>query len=352
MAKRVIILLAILWTAQSAYTQGVDYGLQLKSFLNRDLAEYEIVYSLTPHANKLAVEALAEFNKRNHSQIRADFDVGTYYRVHVAKDGFFVKKDANLESVLENIVTKGDSLAYGTFTNCYWSVGQGLKMTDERKLPELHSRGLTWKDMAEDATQSVLSLGLLVKKGSLQWNDTNFTAEAVKSPYIPRECWGKRCIAGNLLLSNGLPQSVQYEIGMHRFDISLEYTKSIEGAPTLPNILHIHSAYTNGLDDRITIAIFKLCETNFPAGSTSPDGFITAGETNNTIAVTPNGSAAISSLNGKTLNKPIRVEVTDRPASQLSSKRWIVLSALLVTSLVFLMFFMATNQRKPRDQGR
>jgi len=305
--------------------ERVDY---LKSFVNRPIPEYEMVYSVLQHTNVELLKRQQEFNRSSAGKRTVSFGFGraTYYRLRCAKDGFFVHSARNLTDIQSYKVTKGAS---GVVSNTFWSIQEGKLIYDDERLEKLQSQqGMGWMELAEQASHHLLSLGLLVRKGTVIWEEDNFTATSVDFGILPRQLRGQPAVMGTLIRSNNLPVSIKYSLfDSNRWIIKYDYDTPLAGDSNIPKRLEVESIIT-GWRDTFTFELISLIETNFPAHCTGPNQFESANTISTVLHVGKNQMELTRSR-----GKASKIALPIKTAQREGSKRTVLIAALIITSL-------------------
>lgn len=339
----VLVFCCSLVVLRGSETVSNDYISSLKQFLNTNYDEYEVVFSVVQHNNPALQKMLEEHNKTAKKKLMLQFETPGFLRVRRTQDGFFVHVASSLKQITNCDVSTNGNHAQGVVSNSYWSANNGLLVMDNSFLPNLYQQqGRTWKDLANEAADEVLSLGMWINKGTVVWDGTNFTAETRTRAPVPKDKQGQRIISGYITLSNGVPSEIAYQFASNRFTIVPTYEGSISKTYGIPSQFTIFSRFFGGGNNTVSYQISSLLITNFPPDSTAPMAFA---NTNNNprltiIHKTLNGAGIMSQFNGKTLTNLVG---TTFGAVPMRKGTWVLLALLFFTGL---MFFGLSRERK------
>ncbi|HXR07770.1 MAG TPA: hypothetical protein VN765_10600 [Candidatus Acidoferrum sp.] len=293
-----------------------DYFSSLKQFLNTNLDQYEMTYSITHHSNPTMV-AIA--NQLAASGMRTTLDSPLFYRVRLASDGFFCHRALSLANIQNRTVEGMTESITGFHANTVWTSHMGTLDLDKAQALEKSARDGPdwWKRSPHVLASKVLQLGLRTKLGTLEWNGTDFTAVAADFGAISAEYKGKRVISGSLSFASGKPYAFSYTVGTNStiYRVFLIYQHPIPGGFNIPNQIVIADPIPgNGNGDNLfSIEIISLVATNFPAGSTSPTEFQATGGVE--VETSTNGVHTVTGFNGKPM-PPHVIRGGNAPAAQ------------------------------------
>ena len=321
----------------------------LKAFLNTDTREYEVVFSAVHHSTEGMKQLVGDLQKRMPG-LRVSFDEAEFFRVRRAKDGFCIQQATDLAGINSRKVSSDRGSAEGVFSNAYWLLTERLITTDQGKLVEMNKRlGTNWWEVrADESAAKALSFGLRLRRGSLKWYGTNFTAElAVGGRVQVSESRAQR-ISGSLSLSNGLPFAITYELYSNKFTVFLAYRTEVRCPFRIPDELRICEPLPEGRGSNIfTVQIVSLELTNLQDSRTDPSEFLKANPGVTVVEKVVDGSAKVVSLWGRPGNGAA-VGMSGMDAS--TPRRWtrrILLGALLLPTLAFsyLLFHRRVGER-------
>lgn len=341
-----VALLVIPFTSLSEVSQiDNEYFPAFKEFLNSEFGEYEVVFSILHHSHKALEDELAGFTKGKGAGFSMILDKPVYYRVRRTRNGFSLHSAHSLDEI-ENEVIGGGQSAFGVLSNVYWSANSSTIYFDEWRSVDMEERlGSDWISVQCEQAVRALSFGMYVRKGSVVWDGTNFTAESAAS-LNP-----KRRISGTLTLSNGLPFLVRYLLGSLKHEVALSYEKPIATSGRLiPNRFRvIHELPKTHGSNMFTWELIGLSVTNFAPSSTSPQEFLSTASRMTVVQRSVNGTAKAVALHGVPLKHPVGVKMrTDRLGNEHSKPtKWVVVVVLFLSSLFLLRTaFRAHKERR------
>jgi hypothetical protein len=295
-----------------------DYFSSLKQFLNTNLDQYEITYSITHHSNPALV---AITNQLAASGMRTILDSPLFYRVRLAADGFFAHRALSLANIQNRIAQSMTESITGYCSNTVWTSHMRTLHLDKAQALEKSTRDGPdwWKRSAQAYASKALQLGLRAKLGTFEWKGTNFTAVAAEIAAVSAEYKGKRVISGCLSFASGKPYAFSYTVGTNPtiYRVFLVYQHPVPGGFNIPNqIVTADPMPGNGGGDNLnlfSIEINSLFATNFPAGSTSPTEFQAADGLE--IETSTDGVHTMTGFNGKPM-PPQVIRGGNAPAPQ------------------------------------
>jgi len=283
-----------------------DYFTALQGLLNNDYAEYEIAFSIVdttvqPDGRQMA--QIASPNAGPGGEWSRTYTQPGFYRLRRAQDGFFAQTGRSLDQVQKFALdTNEPAQVSGAYANAWWQFGHGLLFLDFTRFPALQNqelggwewrmgRGISFtrfpalqnhefdgaaKDLADAAEQDILSLGLCLKRGSVAWDGTHFTAETGTHISTPADLRGRRIVIGDVILSNGIPSQLDAQISTAHFSIRLGYDPVISARFKIPSQMDVVRTGPESGANHLVFQIHSLQVTNFPPGSTSPALFADA----------------------------------------------------------------------------
>jgi len=328
-----------------------DHFISLKEFLNSDLKEYEVIFSVSHQSNKAVEEEFAAFQRAVGGNISMVLDQPVFYRVRRTEWGFSIQRARTLGDIEEGKLSLPDQSANGVVSNVYWSANMGAVFYDPGKALETEKRfGTNWFAISCEQATKILSLGLLVRKGSLVWDGTNFEAEPVNFVRTPSAEHATRSISGNVTLSDGLPSAITYRLGSAQFVVLLDYKNPNTNLSwRIPNHLTTIDQLPSGRGSNVfTWELISLQLANFLPESTGPDKFLPSWDTLTVVSKSLDGNAKTIRFRGSPPKQPIGVKMDghDIP-NQSSSARMVVLAAMLLSSAFFLFLMLRRKNRRP-----
>jgi len=267
--RAIAIVCLIVARAQSANGSGTnDYVAAFKEFLNEQHSDYEVQFSVVQHVDDAYKRRLQEFNNGpGKTKISVSFDRPQFYRVRRTQSGFAVKSGSNM-----NDVQGPDSKEYGVVSNTLWSASGQVETLDDAALPKLKTtQGVSWTNLADEAVQEVMTLGLWVRPGSVVWSGDTFTAETPNNHPIPRDKRGMRIVFGQLFCTNDIPAMITYQYDSNRYSVYYHYDGNSNQHSMLPRIMDIVEAYlASGMTNRYTLELISYRAKDFSVSSTGP----------------------------------------------------------------------------------
>jgi hypothetical protein len=274
-----------------------DYFSALQGLLNADFPEYEIVFSIVdktvrpqlPQAQtsqRATIGQIGSPNTDSGSAWHRTYERPGFYHLRRSHDGFVTQSGDSLEQVQRfSLTTDQTAQISGVCSNAWWQNGHGLLFMDNTRFSALKNHELAGaaKDLADEVEQDVLSLGLCIKRGSVLWNGTHFTAETGTHSSTPAGLRGRRIVTGHVNLSNGIPTDLDCGIftapvsaqlpsqdASAHFSIHLGYDPVISARFKIPTQMDVTRIVPKVATNHLEYRIFGLQAANFPSGSSSP----------------------------------------------------------------------------------
>jgi len=300
-----VILLFVAFTGGLAQqvSQGDALIDRFKQFLNTEHETYDVIYSDTQEDFPGLREGVAKANGR----FTIFIGTPTYYRVCRGTSGFYsrmAEKESLLHSYDLSVAGQG---AYGATTNLYWSFSGPSFVLDENRMAEEAKSGRSLEIMAKLASQEVMSLGLVVRNGTLVWNGNKFSAELPTWGQVPRDKMGQRLVTGELVTSNGAPTSVIYTYSTNRtIVVTYSYEGKFSGDNLLPSRITVcmTTVDTREIIELFTFHLFDLHFENISPDSGAPDPFLSANPKIPTLKKV-GASLTLTSYQGAKVEAPI-----------------------------------------------
>jgi hypothetical protein len=312
-SHRVLVLAASLWvgTACLAAPEGANslFG-DLKAFLAASDPEYEVIFSEVFVPNQAAEDRrskeAAALQKRGLKMV-SFADQTLFYRLVAARDGYLMQQGTTFKALEDRAVEASDprERSEGFAAGSYWSLIRGTLVTDHAMTARMNRQvgPSWWRPRAEALAYRAITLGLLVRRSSLAWDRTNFTAEAAGSGLVPSDLRGKRRVAGYVTLSNDVPCALTYWLGQKKWAILLNYQTRPDAPFWIPGEVSICQEMVDGTFEKSVVRIFRVAfpKGDLPPGSTSPDELAEANPGISVVQRSPNGEGTVMKANGRAL---------------------------------------------------
>ena len=305
-----------------------DYVSSFKAFVNAQHAEYEVQFSVVQYADDELKRRVEAFNSGSAKRkLSLSYDRPQFYRVRRARGGFAVRRGSNLSEVLDR-----DSLEFGVVSNTFWSVDRQAVTFDDAALRKLKAtQGKDWTNLADEAVQEVMTLGMWVRGGSVVWDGDAFTAETPECNPIPRDRRGKRIVFGQLFCSNGIPALVNYGYDSNRYSVYYSYDRNDHQTIKLPRTMDVVEVYlASGMTNRCSLELISYKATNFALASTGP------GPRKDELPVlhrSAGGAVEWTGLKGKG-TKPATVSVKQEVHTAV--RRGVLVGAMVIFTVLFI----------------
>lgn len=305
----------------------------LKAFLNTNYPEYEITFSVLHQSNNILQKQFESLFRGSRMTMIVDRPV--FYKARITRDGYSLVTAYTLDDIQGKGVAMTNMSAFGlTSNNLCWSANNNNVVYDAAEFAEMTGKyGPGWVHLKYQQASKLLSLCLPVRKGTVIWNGTNFTAERdIHNTFDSKDSEQGVRISGSLTFSNGMPSVISCTNFGLRHTVTLSYDGALQNGFILPKQLLVDEELPNKEGDNIfTWTIINLTVTNFPPNSTAPSIVLNTIE-NRSVVTLSSGVETITTVRGKQLPTPMVANVA---RTALNSKHILWVRAVIFATLLF-----------------